>query len=101
MPAFSCAVFSAEEHDTEASGKQRQPGGAPAQEKGRQSPQRLEPGALQEQLPPPPVIRPGEQPPPGAHAGKEEEETPEQETHHGELKILFLLRLWSQLMRIK
>lgn len=90
ISTFSCAVFSLEEHDAEAPGVQRQPGGAPAQEEACQGPQRSEPGAVQEQSPPPTAFRPGEQPPAGTHTRQEEEEAPEQETHDGEFNIFYL-----------
>lgn len=87
---MACAVSSPEDHDAEAPGVQGRPGGAPAQEKACQGPQRPEPGALQEQSPPPTAFRPGEQQPAaGAHTRQEEEETPEQETHSGEFKIRY------------
>lgn len=93
LKALSSSVSSAEEHGTEASGKQRKPGRIPAQEKPSQGSQWPEPGALQEQFPPPPpVIRPGEQPPLGAHTREEEEEALEQETQNGELKMTVSLK---------
>lgn len=90
-----CLFFSTEEHEPEAPGVQRQPGGAPAQEKAWQSPQRPEPGALQEQSLPSPVLRPGEQPPSGTHTWQEEEEAPEQEIHNGEFTFNLTITLYE------
>lgn len=82
---FICFVlfFFIEEHGIKPPGRQREPGGAPAQEETLQGPQWSEPGVLQEQSPAT-AFRPGEQPPASPQARQEEEETPQEETRKGE-----------------